>query len=90
VPYFDLEVFLPLTPNKSYLPRMILYLTPGKSLTRPPRIKTMECSCKLCASPGMYAVTRRPFVNLILATFRTAEFGFFGALVNTRIHTPLH
>ncbi len=27
--------------------------TPGKSLTRPPRIKTTECSCKLCPSPGM-------------------------------------
>tara|TARA_B110000114_G_C14918007_1_gene327281 strand:+ start:619 stop:732 length:114 start_codon:yes stop_codon:yes gene_type:complete len=27
--------------------------------------------------------------NLILATFRKAEFGFFGALTTTRKHTPL-
>ena len=26
------------------------YLTPGTSLTLPPRIKTLECSCKLCAN----------------------------------------
>jgi hypothetical protein len=27
-------------------------------------------------------------VNLTLATFRIAEFGFFGLVVNTRVQTP--
>ena len=45
------------------------------------KIKTTECSCKLCPSPGMYAVTSNPLDNLTLATFRSAEFGFFGVVV---------
>ncbi len=28
------------------------------------------------------------FVSRILATFRMAEFGFFGVVVNTRVQTP--
>jgi hypothetical protein len=29
-----------------------------------------------------------PFVNRTRATFRNAEFGFFGVCVKTRTHTP--
>ena len=49
----------------------------------------MECSCKLCPSPGIYAVTSIPFVNRTRATFLSAEFGFFGVVVYTRVQTPL-
>src|SRR5437660_4295205 len=49
---------------------------------------TIECSCKLCPSPGMYAVTSIPFVSRTRATLRSAEFGFFGVVVYTRVHTP--
>src|SRR3979490_1641528 len=49
---------------------------------------TMECSCRLCPSPGMYAVTSKPFVSRTRATLRKAEFGFFGVVVYTRVHTP--
>src|SRR5579883_288472 len=49
---------------------------------------TIECSCKLCPSPGMYAVTSIPLVKRTLATLRRAEFGFFGVVVYTRVHTP--
>src|SRR3954453_18907115 len=38
--------------------------------------------------PGMYAVTSTPVVSRTRATFRRAEFGFFGVVVNTRVHTP--
>src|SRR6185437_17120079 len=51
-------------------------------------MRTMECSCKLGPSPGMYAVTSKPFVRRTRATFRNAEFGFFGVVVYTRVHTP--
>src|SRR5690606_29252282 len=54
----------------------------------PPRTSTMECSCRLCPSPGMYAVTSTPVVSFTRATFRSAEFGFFGVVVYTRVHTP--
>jgi len=37
----------------------------------------------------MYAVTSTPVVNLTLATFRSAELGFLGVEVYTRVHTPL-
>ena len=43
-PYLDLDVFLPCTPAKSHFPRTNLYLTPGKSGTRPPLTNTTECS----------------------------------------------
>jgi hypothetical protein len=46
-PYFDRACFLFITPCKSKVPRITLYFTPGKSLTRPPRTRTTECSCKL-------------------------------------------
>src|SRR5579885_409666 len=64
------------------------YRTPGKSRTRPPRTSTTECSCRLCPSPGMYAVTSIEPVMRTRATLRSAEFGFFGVVVYTRVHTP--
>src|SRR5947199_6099670 len=36
----------------------------------------------------MYVVTSAPFVNLTRATLRSAEFGFLGVVVYTRVHTP--
>src|SRR3954464_10298713 len=36
----------------------------------------------------MYVVTSRPFVRRTRATLRRAEFGFFGVVVYTRVHTP--
>src|SRR5256714_4292025 len=67
---------------------MILYRTPGRSFTRPPRTSTMECSCRLCPTPGMYAVTSIWLVSRTRATLRSAEFGFLGVVVYTRVHTP--
>src|SRR5919106_3132771 len=61
---------------------------PGRSFTRPPRIITIECSCRLCPTPGMYDVTSSPLVSRPRATLRKAEFGFFGVVVYTRIQTP--
>src|SRR6185503_6816782 len=75
-PYFDRPCLRPWTP------------TPGRSLTRPPRISTTECSCRLCPTPGMYAVTSSPLVRRTRATLRSAEFGFFGVTVYTRVQTP--
>jgi hypothetical protein len=36
----------------------------------------------------MYVVTSIPFVSRTLATFRRAEFGFFGVVVYTLMQTP--
>jgi len=36
----------------------------------------------------MYAVTSIPLVSRTRATFRSAEFGFLGVTVLTRVHTP--
>ena len=58
-----------------------VYLCAGKSLTRPPRIKTTECSWILCPIPGIYAVTSKPEVRRTRATLRKAELGFFGVCV---------
>src|SRR5438132_8081942 len=38
--------------------------------------------------PGMYAVTSMPEVSRTRATLRSAELGFFGVVVKTRVHTP--
>src|SRR5229473_2453438 len=38
--------------------------------------------------PGMYVVTSIEFVKRTRATLRSAEFGFFGVCVYTRMHTP--
>src|SRR4051794_34389389 len=67
---------------------MILYRTPGRSFTRPPRTSTMECSCRLWPTPGMSAVASMPLVKRTRATLRRAEFGFLGVVVPTRVHTP--
>ena len=48
--YFDSATA---TKEVSKVPRTIWYLTPGKSLTRPPSIKTILCSSKICPSPGI-------------------------------------
>jgi hypothetical protein len=36
----------------------------------------------------MYAPTSMPLVSRTRATFRRAEFGFFGVVVYTRVQTP--
>ena len=36
----------------------------------------------------MYEMTSKPLVRRTLATLRSAEFGFFGVVVYTRVHTP--
>jgi hypothetical protein len=87
-PYLDRPCLRSCTPCVSSDPRMMWYRTPGKSLTLPPRIRTIECSWRLCPSPGMYAVTSMPLVNRTRATFLSAEFGFLGVVVYTRVHTP--
>src|SRR5215469_7945921 len=38
--------------------------------------------------PGMYVVTSTALVKRTRATFRSAEFGFLGVCVYTRMHTP--
>src|ERR1700730_14519235 len=48
----------------------------------------MECSWRLWPTPGMYAVTSTPLVRRPRATLRSAEFGFLGVVVYTRVHTP--
>src|SRR3972149_7975187 len=80
-PYFERLLFLFCTPAESRVPLTIWYLTPGKSFTLPPLTRTMECSCRLCPSPGIYAVISIPFVRRTLATFLNAELGFFGVEV---------
>src|SRR5438445_12373465 len=52
-PYFDRPCLRSFTPPASSAPRTMWYRTPGKSLTRPPRTSTTECSCRLWPSPGM-------------------------------------
>src|SRR3989339_1359698 len=47
VPYLERDTLRSLTPAVSRAPRTIWYFTPGKSFTRPPRTRTIECSCKL-------------------------------------------
>ncbi len=59
---------------------MARYLIPGKSLTRPPRINTVEYLCRLCLIPGIWQMVFRLFeVNATLATFRFAELDVFYA-----------
>src|SRR5882672_345391 len=36
----------------------------------------------------MYEMISNPLVRRTLATLRSAEFGFFGVVVYTRVHTP--
>src|SRR3954452_7405446 len=49
---------------------------------------TTECSCRLWPTPGIYVVTSIPLVSRTRATFRSAEFGFLGVEVYTRVQTP--
>src|ERR1700721_1876450 len=51
-------------------------------------MSTIECSCRLCPTPGIYVVTSMPLVSRTRATFRSAEFGFLGVEVYTRVQTP--
>src|SRR5262249_35253533 len=51
-------------------------------------MSTIECSCRLCPTPGIYVVTSIPLVRRTRATLRSAEFGFFGVCVYTRVQTP--
>src|SRR5215468_8361773 len=51
-------------------------------------MSTIECSCRLWPTPGMYVVTSIPLVSRTRATFRSAEFGFLGVEVYTRVQTP--
>lgn len=89
VPYTDLLCILPSTWFASYTPLTTWYFTPGKSFTLHPLIITTLCSCNLCFSPGIYAITSCPFDNLTFAIFLCAELGFFGVWIVTLIHTPL-
>src|SRR5207302_2057185 len=50
-PYFDRPCLRSETPAASSAARITLYRMPGRSLTRPPRISTTECSCRLWPSP---------------------------------------
>src|SRR5262249_2729236 len=59
-----------------------------RSFRRPPRTRTTECSWRLCPSPGMYVPTSIPLVSRTRAIFRSAELGFLGVIVDTRVHTP--
>src|SRR3954449_3013251 len=52
-PYWERAFLRSDTPAASSVPRTTLYRTPGRSLTRPPRTSTTECSCRLWPSPGM-------------------------------------
>src|SRR5581483_6706747 len=80
-PYLDRLWRRSWTPLELSVPRILWERTPGRSLTRPPRINTTECSCKLWPTPGMYDVTSMPLVSRTRATLRSAEFGFFGVVV---------
>src|SRR5688572_31590475 len=71
----------PSAADASSVPRTMWYRTPGRSFTRPPRTSTTECSWRLWPSPPMYAVMSMPLVRRTRATFRSAEFGFFGVEV---------
>src|SRR3990170_1671203 len=76
------------TPAASRVPRMMWYLTDGRSFTRPPRTRTTECSWRLWPMPGMYAVTSIWLVRRTRAILRRAELGFFGVIVRTWRQTP--
>src|SRR5580698_6349838 len=51
-------------------------------------MSTIECSCRLCPTPGIYVVTSMPLVSRTRATLRSAELGFLGVEVYTRVQTP--
>src|SRR5579863_1251348 len=51
-------------------------------------MSTIECSCRLWPTPGIYVVTSIPLVSRTRATLRSAELGFLGVVVYTRVQTP--
>ena len=53
VPYLERLCRRFWTPTASSAPRTKWYLTPGRSFTRPPLTKTMECSWRLWPTPGI-------------------------------------
>src|SRR5450759_496759 len=87
-PYRERACLRSLTPEASSVPRITLYRTPVRSLTRPPRTSTTECSCRLWPMPGIYVVTSIPLTSLTRATLRRAEFGFLGAVSYTHLTLP--
>jgi len=87
-PYLLLAVIRLMTPVKSSAPRTHLYRTPGRSCVRPPLTSTTLCSCNRWPSPGIYACTVFPEFKRTLATFRFAEFGFFGFRTKIVVMTP--
>ena len=87
-PYLDLPFLRSGIPSKSLTPRIRWDFTPGESFTLPPLTKTIECSCELWPSPGMWANISCRLLNRTFAILRRAELGFFGVLVETRRHTP--
>src|SRR6202011_3366616 len=46
-PYLERPCLRSPTPAQSSVPRTVWYRTPGRSFTRPPRMSTTECSCRL-------------------------------------------
>src|SRR4029450_6424693 len=52
-PYLLRPCFRSRTPAASRVPRMMWYLTEGRSRTLPPRTRTTECSWRLWPIPGM-------------------------------------
>lgn len=75
--------------GQSYLPRTTFNLTPGTSFKRPTRTNTMLCSCKLCPSPGTWAIISFPVLNFTKTHLRLAEFGFLGFFIKVFRTTPL-
>ena len=73
---------------KSYLPRIHLSWTPGRSCVRPGRTKTTLCSCSVCRSPGMYAIISFPLLSRTRQHLRWAELGFFGFRIISCKMTP--
>ena len=90
VPYFDLPVILFIIPFKWYFlaPLITLNFIPGVSRTLHPLHKTVENFCKVCPSPGIWAIAFFLVVNNIFVNFLSAEFGFLGVLTKTLIQVP--
>ena len=68
---------------QSYFPLITFILIPGKSWVRPASTNTTLCSCRVCPTPGMYAVNSFPLLSLTLQHLRWAEFGFLGLRIMT-------
>ena len=66
---------------QSYFPLTTRTLTPGRSLVLPPSISTVLCSCSLCPSLGMKAISSFPLLRRTRQHFRLAELGFLGDMI---------